>query len=207
MCDQNEVLRALVGLGPSLSPGVNCAATIDELLALCGYKPKHRKSVVECLGRLMQKKLAERSSIGTAFYRASAAGVAFAQSGKRITAGPNAASERKPLEDTFRARLWRALRVRKKATLPDLIEIARKEGDGDFAHVNAQSWMRSLCAAGIAVKLPTRAEGYAPTSNGFARFALIRDLGPLAPVISSKHLVNPNAQGDARFIKYAEAER
>ena len=205
MCDQNSLLRLFVPLGAVAEP-----MTISTL-ALRAKEP--RKAVIACLGRLTAKKLVERVTKRKGFgageeplYVATKTGAAFARAGKRLTSGPNGphTGARKPIEGSFRARLWNAFRMQKKATLNSLIEIARLPSDGDQVANNALKFMNALVRAGVAARLPTREKGYAPTSNGFVRFALIRDLGPLQPVAGTVSLINPN-EGE-RFIPYADAK-
>jgi hypothetical protein len=206
MCDQNAVLRVLAPLGALAEP---CSATLiaDRLRGA-----PHRR-VIACLGRLMQRKLVARANKRTGFadrseplYVATKAGADCVRSGKLITSGPKGALAGVRRRDgTFRQRVWNAFRILKKATLPQLIEIARESGDGDGIESNTLKYMNALVRAGVAARLPTRERGFALTSPGHVRFALIRDLGPLAPQAARKHLVNLNDGNDARFISYGEA--
>ncbi len=203
MLDSNAVLR-LLAQGPwELSAG--------EIVAHLKPQPK-RKQLLEALGRLMQRKLVERvKPMRQAnferiepHYRLTPGGRDFVAAGKRVTSGPNGplAGVRDRGQQTFRARLWRALRIARKATIPELIEIARDKTDTEAVPANAFVYLKYLARAGVVAKLPTRERGHAITSPGFTRWALLRDLGPLAPIAAAKHLVDPNATGDARFIGY-----
>jgi DNA-binding PadR family transcriptional regulator len=173
-----------------------------------------RKNILECLGRLLQKKFIERANKQTTAapveprYRPTQLGREFAASGKRITSGPNGplTGVRKPREGSFRQRFWNAFRITRKATLPQLIELAREQKDGNV-DANALKYMKALERAGVATRLPTKEKGHALTSPGHVRFALIRDLGPTAPGAANKHLVNLNAKTDAeRFIPYGASK-
>lgn len=190
---QNAILRILVPLNALAEP---CSVSVirDRL----GGVPT-RKRVLEALGKLMQKKLVARVNRQTGFepvepvYQATAAGREFVIAGKRVTSGPNGplTATRVREGETFRQRLWNALRIQKKATLPQLIEIARDKRDGNV-EANALKYMGALVRAGVAVRLPTREKGHALTSPGHVRWALIRDLGPRAPQAARSHLVNLN---------------
>lgn len=204
MADQTKTLHALAA-GP---------LSIDDLAALvcrCPPTRRCRKQVIECVGRLMQNGLARRADVATvseAFaanrerrvpvYRLTAEGRAWFVSGRAITSGPKGPHNgiAKGSEDTLRARAWRALRMMpdKRATLPDLVEAARRDGDPapEKAIENLRKYLGLLARAGIVIKLAARAEGFAPTSNGFTRFAILDDLGPKAPIPTKGELLNPN---------------
>jgi hypothetical protein len=190
-------------------------AGISDLVRRCQRVSMEagRKNLLECLGRLMQKKFAVRTTKQHGFgnrneprYVLTDAGRAFAKSGKRITSGPNGPlAAPRGRGATFRQRLWNVLRIQKKATLPQLIEIAREKRDGDVTS-NALRYVTALVRAGVAVRMPTREKGLALTSNGHFRFALIRDLGPTAPQAGKSHLVNLNGKDpDEKFIPYGAA--
>jgi hypothetical protein len=189
---------------------VLCAAAaatdLDALVAETGIP---RKKIINVLGRLSSAKLALRFApverkFGPqrATWWATDKGRALIASGGRVTSGPNGphAAPANQTKDTFRARVWRALRVKGKATIPDLVEIASRPNDRAVKS-NAQHYLRFLIAAGVAVRLPLRSPGFAPTSNGFARYALARDLGPRAPVATKKGLFDPNS---GQHIPYRE---
>lgn len=155
-----------------------------------------RKALLRALGRLMNNKLARRVGRDLpAMYEATDRGRALIASGRRVTSGPKGphTGPRKQRKETFRARLWRAFRMKQKATIPDLIEIARDASCTENLSNNAQIYMRRLVSAGVASTFLIRAKGFAPTSNGFKRFALIRDLGPQAPRVHADHLFDPNS--------------
>lgn len=204
---QNLILQLLARSKQPVS-----VTSIAESLALADPPP--RKRALEALGKLMQKKLVERANKQTGFkpvepeYQTTKAGRDFIASGKRVTSGPNGplAGVRKGPDNTFRQRLWNAFRIQKKATLPQLIEIAREKRDGNV-EANALKFLKSLVRAGVAARMPTREKGHALTSPGHVRFALVRDLGPRAPQAANRHLVNLNATDDVdRFIPYGESK-
>lgn len=186
----DAVLRALCFPGPPV--GIDCLVEETGL---------PRKKLINALGRLINAKLAVRilppvRRFGPCIseYCATDAGRALIASGKRVTSGPKGAltRQRNAPKDTFRGRLWRALRMARKATIPDLVEIAQSGKERD-AYNNANAYLRRLVLAGVAVELPTRAKGFAPTSPGFNRYALIRDLGPQAPIATATHVFDPNS--------------
>lgn len=189
------------------------------LSSLAGhFDGSSRRQVVKTVGKLMQKKLVayvRRRSGGFGsrqeepVYGVTPEGDAFARSGKTITSGPNGkfAGPRKPGAETLRSRLWRAFRIQRKATIPQLVEVARNAADAVDVNSNALRYLNALCRAGVAAKLPTREKGHALTSNGFVRFALIRDLGPVAPVAAAAHLIDHNPNAPEKFIAYREVSK
>lgn len=150
--------------------------------ALADMTGIERKAVVKAVGRLIARGWAERAEIGC--YRLTEAGAQARADGVRITSGPNASltgrrparRRRSPLFEL----IWRSLRIRGKATIPDLLELAGR--DGKTAANTASVYLAALVRAGYVRILPKREPGTALTSNGHQRYQLIRDTGPLAPV-------------------------
>jgi hypothetical protein len=94
----------------------------------------------------------------------------------------------------LRARAWRALRALKKATLPELLELACR-GTEKAAESNVGRYLKALEAHGVVAALERRAPGILPTSPGFRQWLLLRDLGPRAPAWNPRtgRLHDPNA--------------
>lgn len=181
MCGQ-EVFAAL--------SGSDCR-TPEALAAQTGAE---RKAVVKAVGRLIARGWAERAEIGC--YRLTAAGAQALAAGVRITSGPNGplTARRPPRRRAapLYELIWRALRIRGKATIADLLELAGR--DGRTAANTAAVYLRVLARAGYLRVLPRREPGTAPTSNGYKRYQLLRDTGPLAPVarLHRRALFDPN---------------
>jgi hypothetical protein len=202
MADQNALLRLIADAGGPVSASALCVSM--------GTKPPierrnpARKRVIEALGRLMRKKLVmpgnrRNNNEGVEpYYELTVAGRAFVSAGKTVTSGPAGplTGQRRLAPDGLRARFWNALRIKKKATVADIVEAAWRPDDCLHARAidNARHYLHALVRAGIVVKMAVRDPGYAPTSNGFVRFALVRDLGPDAPVTSKAHVFDPNAR-------------
>jgi len=203
MADQNDILRVLVTAREPLSLDEVCRLSLGAA-APVGSNP--RKQVVKCLGRLIGRGLAKAlTAHEQAFprtqnggYEATKDGRAFEKAGRNVSehvldypavtkpkVGPKANG------DAFRDDLWKAFRFKKKASLRELIEVVDKHGVVKVDTL-AAAWMKALIGAGVAVLLPVRERGFAPTSNGFKRYALLRDLGPKPPKPAADFLLDQN---------------
>jgi predicted transcriptional regulator len=154
--------------------------------------------------------------VGLARYQRTASGDAFLGAGKQVKPGPqpkgHGGSARRGLRaddaagrDTLRDRAWVALRQLKKATIPDLMELASRGGDGEDVS-NLRQYLTVLAKHGVVSALKRRAPGYALTSNGFIQYVLVDDLGPKAPLWrgSTGELVDRN---NGKPIAKPEARR
>lgn len=140
------------------------------------------RDLVKAVGRLISRGYARRAEIGC--YELTDEGLRARHSGERIKSGPRKALTqvcRQRQAATFRTKVWRALRMKQKATIGDLVETA---GDGTekAAVSNAGRYLHALCKAGY-VRSLRRQPGTKATSNGFLRYQLVRDTGPDAPVV------------------------
>lgn len=121
-----------------------------------------------------------------------AAGTTSVRSGPRGTQ-PGA----RIFRNTLRSRVWRAIRIRRKFSIPDLEMLVAQGGERDIT-ANIRKYLQGLERAGYLVKLPRREAGTAMTSNGFARWMLLeeRDSGPKAPVVSQAKgtVYDPNTE-------------
>jgi hypothetical protein len=128
------------------------------------------------------------SHVGLARYQRTAAAERFLSMGEEVRPGPAAGGERPPHDsdvkgrDTLRARSWRALRQLKKATVPELLELAARGGEGKHPHADISRYLGVLERFGIVRRLPRRVPGVKTGSNGFQQWLLLRDLGPRSPL-------------------------
>lgn len=129
-------------------------------------------------------------------YMLTDAGQAAAASGEAITGGPK--GRVKLIRDTFRERAWRAMRVRRSFTIGDIVADAAGPDEGR-PRDNAARYISRLRQAGYVAELPRRQAGTAPSSNGYKRFTLRKNTGPLAPVWRADLgvIFDPNIAGDA----------
>lgn len=133
----------------------------------------------------------------TGLYQITADGRAALTLGVTITSGPPGPRNRARLVcDTLRVRAWRAMRVRRRFTIGELV--ADAEGGERQPHGSISKYVAALKAAGYLRELPNRLPGTAPTSNGFKRFILVTDTGPRAPVYrpAPRLLHDPNTGED-----------
>lgn len=124
---------------------------------------------------------------GPGCYRLTSAGIeALAAGGAAVRSGPNGIQPgTRIFKDTLRARVWHAIRIRRKFSVRDLEMLVAQGGERDIGS-NIGKYLRGLERAGYLVKLSRREAGTALTSNGFARWWLLdeKDTGPRAPVLS-----------------------
>jgi len=158
-----------------LADGACC--TIDELASSLQLT---RRQISDGACSLIFRDHAERVEKGC--YQLTQTGLAAVAAGDVIKSGPwrPFTGERKPYRDTFRQRLWTAMRMSPTFTAGDLI-IAADRGGKDPVD-NANLYLRHLKWAGYVAELPVRQRGTRLRSNGFKRFRLLRDSGPIAPV-------------------------
>ncbi len=163
---------------------------LDDLVGATGMA---RGRVGTAMATLMSRGLVR--SVGRGRYALTAAGRQVVTSGKEIRSGPRGlhTGVRRPAQDTLRARLWRALRLKRKASLPELLTLAAR-GSERAAERNAWMYLRALHSAGYIQKLPSRAPGTHPNSRGHIKWLVIRDTGPRAPIVRRRHreMVDPN---------------
>lgn len=160
-----------------------------------------RKDVARAMGKLIGRGYAERKEVGC--YQLTAEGEAFRASGKEFKPGAykRTAKHWRPRANSLRDRLWSALRVKQKASIPELIELAARDDKERTTAARNSAWryIDALTKVGILRELPRREPGTALTSNGFKRWQLVNDLGPTAPQLrkNSTEVYDPN--GDKAY--------
>ena len=152
------------------------------------------KSISQAVGNLIKHGYATRSSTGV--YRLTDKGKSLKRSGQPLVINPGPEKGYQwPIEkkDNFRSRAWKAIRIKQKFTVNDILMLA-KDGSEKQALNQLHIYLRALTRAGFLMELKSREPGYALTSNGFKRYALIKDPGYLAPVFRRREneVFNPN---------------
>jgi hypothetical protein len=177
-------------------PASQGCATIDQVVTATGLT---RRQVSNAMAVLSNRGMVVRARLGC--YRRTPSGD-NAIGAAALKSGPNAPhGKRNGPSDTLRSRAWRALRTLKKATLPELIELAGK-GDELDPETNLRRYLKTLALFGVVHRLARREPGLALTSNGFHRWALLTDLGPKAPVynVKTRVLFDPNSDREIAAV-------
>lgn len=96
---------------------------------------------------------------------------------------------------TMRQMAWRAMQIKGKFTLADLVRaVVPADNAAQDPRNNVGRYVKALTRAGILAELPKRAAPRSPTSNGDKRWLLLRDLGRQAPVIrAAGGIFDPNS--------------
>ncbi|WP_257311190.1 hypothetical protein [Geothrix fuzhouensis] len=113
-------------------------------------------------------------------------GLKHLASGKVITSGPKGPHGPSPFApSTLRTRLWRALRLKRVASVDELLVLAAKGTEGN-AREDARRYLNALAHVGILDPAYTR--------SGPQRWLLLRDTGPQAPQWNKrqKRVFDPN---------------
>ncbi len=102
------------------------------------------------------------------------------------------------LKDTLRVRVWRAIRIRRKFTAPEIISLVADGTERGDITSNVQKYVRALFKAGYLIEMKKREAGTALTSNGYKRWWLQddKDTGPKAPVwsLEKQRVYDPNTE-------------
>lgn len=158
--------------------GNGSCLTIDELDAAL---PLNRRQISDGAAMLIKRDYLDR--VETGCYCLTASGREAAARGERITSGPirpHTGKCRRPSSNTFRQRAWNGMRMSVTFTIGDLALVAAM-ADKD-PESNLVNYLGALRRVGYVAVLPTRQRGTHITSNGFKRFRLLQDTGPIAPV-------------------------
>lgn len=140
------------------------------------------RKVEPALLKLRRHGLVEKVAPGC--HKLTDAGRAALASGATLRSGPRGQhTGKRVLKDSLRIRVWRAIRIRRKFTLPDLIALVAEGGEKDIES-SIRKYLNALTRAGILTELPRRESGTALQSNGYKRWWLTddKDTGPQAPV-------------------------
>jgi hypothetical protein len=160
-----------------------------HLMDICDATGLPRDKVVSLIAALSRNGLVSR--VHHTCYRRTPAGDAALHAGnfKKRTAARKSG---------LRDKLWTALRMLRKATIPELLELIDTSGRKDPAGV-AADYLLVLRKAGVTAVARRRIAGTVSGSTGFAQHILVRDLGPRAPQWrpTIKQLIDPNNGGEA----------
>lgn len=190
MVDRHHPGKAPTAMLQKLAAGM-CLSIADLALELDLTRPQ----AYNAASKLLRRGYLQRMAVGC--YQLTDAGCAAAAAGEVITSGPRGPIGKvREYRDTLRERAWRAMRIRRRFTVPDLISDASSVADKN-PRDNLHRYLQGLCGAGIVIELPNRATGTKPSSPGFKRWMLSRDTGPRAPVIlTSRQVVHDFNTGE-----------
>lgn len=157
--------------------------TVQRLIALTGLDPRQVDNA--------QRKLRSHGFLeltGPGCLKLTDAGREALGAGAAVRSGPNGPQPgARQFRNTLRTRVWRAIRIRRKFSIPDLEMLVATGEERDIGS-NIGHYLRALERAGYLVKLPRREAGTALTSNGHARWWLPneQDTGPAAPIVNAR---------------------
>lgn len=160
--------------------------TLDELAATLDV-PRNR--ITWGVSRLVTTKYVRRADRGC--YEATALGRKAHNEGYHLGPQRPHTGQRPPLQNTLRSRVWTTMRLRKRFTVPDLMENAC-QGHEKNPYNNILAFLSRLARAGYVRELAGRAPGTAPESNGHKQWLLLNDTGPLPPIIREASIFDPN---------------
>lgn len=164
------------GVLAALTAAERCVP-IEDLAAAAGLS---RRQTANGAAALIARGYVVRRERGC--YEVTAAGAAAHAAGTPLTSGPTGPMERKqPVANALRSRLWKAMRMRSKFALADLLVLAAT-GDERDPSANAGRYLRALVASGYLSEL-RRTKGGRQGSNGAKRYVLLRDSGPKPPIV------------------------
>lgn len=161
------------------SLGDGACRTTDELDAQLDLS---RRQISQGASKLIFRGLAERVEAGC--YQLTEAGKSAVSNKVALTSGPimpDRSKGRKPKHSTLRQRAWNIMRMGEAFTVPDLL-MAAQEGTEKTADNNLHRYVNALNKFGYLLEMPRRVAGTKLTSNGFKRWKLLNDTGPIAPV-------------------------
>lgn len=119
------------------------------------------------------------------------------EQGVKLRSGPKKWTTPKVNKNSLRIRVWRAIRIRSKCSVPE-IEMLVAQGNEKNITSNIGKYIWALEKAGFLTKLPKREPGTTLTSNGFIRYWLLPEMntGPKAPVwrVAAKTVYDPNTE-------------
>ncbi|MBP9101481.1 MAG: hypothetical protein KBF68_08950 [Nitrosomonas sp.] len=151
----------------------------EKLVEMTGLKPKQ---VEDATQKLHKNGFIKRVEPGC--YRITQAGIIALDAKQSMRSGPKGETLNVKLhKNSLRIRVWRAIRIRKSFSIPELEGIVAAGDEKDITS-NIGKYLRALESAGYLIRMNKRLRGSSLTSNGFLRWRLdpLKDTGPLAPV-------------------------
>jgi len=107
---------------------------------------------------------------------------------------------RKPKRNNLRVRAWRAMRMKNKFTINDLISVAAN-GEEKDPRGNLGIYLTQLQRCGVIRRLPRRVRRPREGGDGSYRYVLTNDLGPQAPIIRKNGVYDQNSEDMLEFAQ------
>lgn len=163
--------------------------TRPELLEATGLS---KKNLGDAIYNLIQKGHAQRLVGGD--LKATKRGLKTLSDFGELAAGPRAPYELERCASSFTSRLWKAFRMKRRATAYELVTLAARPTDKDALRT-ASRYLMAYVQAGFAVCQPNAAPGPSKYSHGRHVYILINDPGTKAPQyhLQKKRLFDPNS--------------
>lgn len=140
-------------------------------------------------------------------YRITQAGIIALDVQQSMRSGPKGETNVKIHKNTLRVRIWRAIRIRKSFSIPELEGIVATGEEKDIVS-NIGKYLRALESAGYLIRMNKRLRGSSLTSNGYLRWRLdpLKDTGPQAPIWrqSKNTLLDPNTGEEITLVSVNE---
>lgn len=163
--------------------------TRPELLEATGLC---KKDLGDAIYNLIQKGHAQRLVGGD--FKATRRGLKTLSDFGELTAGPRAPYELERCASSFCSRLWKAFRIKGRATVYELVTLASRPTDKDALRM-ATRYLQACVKAGLVVCQPHAAPGPSALSRGRHVYILVKDPGTKPPQLhqQKKRLFDPNS--------------
>ncbi len=131
--------------------------------------------------------------LGEGNVKATPDGLEWLSQGRAIKPGPQGPHVAETKGTSLRCRLWRAIRLIKKGTVAELLELAERGTEGN-AEANAKEYLNALVRSGHLLRLSRKGERQRPNGTSPTRYGLAADSGPLPPQYNrhQKRVFDPN---------------
>lgn len=143
---------------------------------------------------LIRRGFAKRlGRLGEGRVKATAEGLTFLRAGREITSGPKGPRLSHEDGSSLRSRVWRALRLLRKASISELLELAERGTEAN-AHLNTKDYLNALVRTGHVMRMTRRGQAEFPVTTGPTRYCICLDNGPQAPQWNKrkKRVFDPN---------------
>lgn len=167
-----------------------------------------RREYHRAAGQLWRRGLIVPTSGHT--YAISEKGIAFVDNLQTIKSGPQGEHTgiRKPPKGTIIHYIWQTMRLKKVATIEDIILLLPFDDmDQKRMYETVKRTLYWWRKAGIVTILRKKAKGTHYNSRGLNRYKLIHDLGPYHPIVRSRkgEIYDQNKQIRAKFKDFIKA--